>query len=530
MTLEATVHSFLRDVLRAQRAQRDRDCWPHHLTMARLVARALRVGRTALVQTGSARNYTWSYLAPALIWPQPVVLVAPRMLQQRLLQVEIPHLQQWLQQQGHVNSKAIVVADRDSLADLPPQFSGLLLISPTDWLADRLADRPQLPANLVTLIDRADDLEAWTRERLSGQIEPEDWEALQDRLPEAAPAILDLRARLTHTSFAHPPNPYGCYLLDGPDYEALHKALGEWLAASEVRTAVPAIARFWRCWQAEATAPVLWVRPERQSGRLSVYCSPTTVAPALEPVWQQQPVAFIGSFLDWEAKAPIFRQQLGLGDVTCVRFAPSRQQEHVHLYVPERVPMPNSPHFYSALLDRLRQLLILASRSDRLAVIIVGDVPLKERVATVLAAEFGSRVCLETTALEDRGVLVCGWDFWLAQQECLPAPQLLAIATLPLPSLEDPLVAGRVARYKQQRQDWFRLYLLPTALRTLQRALVPLRECQGIVALLDNRVNHRSYGPTVLNALEPYARSRRLDELQDLDLDRDATPPSLLAD
>ena len=530
MTLEATVHSFLRDVLRAQRAQRDRECWPHHLTMARLVARALRVGRTALVQTGSARNYTWSYLAPALIWPQPVVLVAPRVLQQRLLQVEIPHLQQWLQQQGQESPKAVVSADRIDLAGLSNHFSGLLLISPEAWLSDRLGDRPQLPSGIVTLIDRADDLESWTQTQLSGQIEPEDWEALQGQLPQAATAILDLRARLTRASFAHPPNPYGCYLLDKPDCEALWDALGEWLVEAEIRAAVPAMAKFWQCWQAEATAPVLWVRPERRSGRLSLHCSPTTVAAVLAPIWQQQPVAFIGSFLDWEAKAPIYRQQLGLGEVTCVRFAPSRQQEHVHLYVPDRVPMPNSPRFCDALLERLRQLLRLASHSDRPAIVVVGDVPLKERVATILAAEFGSRVCLETTALDDGGVLVCGWDFWLAQQECLPAPQLLAIATLPLPSLEDPLVAGRVARYKQQRQDWFRLYLLPTALRTLQRALVPLRECQGIVALLDNRVNHRSYGPTVLSALEPYARARHLEELQDLDRDRDATPPSLLAD
>lgn len=527
MTLEATVHSFLRAVLRAQR---DRDCWPHHLTMARLVARALRVGRAALVQTGSARNYTWSYLAPALIWPHPVVLVAPRVLQQRLLQIEIPRLQQWLQQEGQESPKPIASIDFAGISQLSPDFSGLLLISPADWLQDRLRDRPQLPQGIVTLVDRADDLEDWTRTQLSGHIEPEHWEVLQRQLPQAAADILDLRARLTRTSFAHPPNPYGCYLLDAPEYQALQEALRHWLATAEVRAAVPAIAKFWQSWQVEATAPVLWTRPERQSGRLSLHCSPTTVATVLEPVWQQQPTVFIGSFLDWESKAPIYRQQLGLGELTCVRFAPSRQQEHVHLYLPDRIPMPNSPGFRDVLLDRLRQLLLLASRSDRLAVIIVGDVPLKERVATTLAAEFGSRVCLETTALEDRGILVCGWEFWLARQECLPAPQLLAIATLPLPSLEDPLVAGRVARYKQQRQDWFRLYLLPTALRTLQRALVPLRECQGIVALLDNRVNHRSYGPTVLTALEPYARARHLDGLLELDRDRDAAPPSLLAE
>jgi ATP-dependent DNA helicase DinG len=91
-------------------------------------------------------------------------------------------------------------------------------------------------------------------------------------------------------------------------------------------------------------------------------------------------------------------------------------------------------------------------------------------------------------------------------------PHLLAIATLPLPSLEDPLVAGRVAYHKRNRQDWFRLYLLPTALNELQRAVAPVRSAQGIVALFDNRVLHRSYGQQVLAALSPLARIDYLDQ------------------
>jgi ATP-dependent DNA helicase DinG len=109
-------------------------------------------------------------------------------------------------------------------------------------------------------------------------------------------------------------------------------------------------------------------------------------------------------------------------------------------------------------------------------------------------------------ALNADTILVTGWDFWLQVQHRLPSPQLLAIATLPIPSLEDPRVAGRVAYYKRRRQDWFRLYLLPEALRTLQKATAPVRDRQGVVALLDNRVLHRSYGKQVLTALSPYAR------------------------
>ena len=40
---------------------------------------------------------------------------------------------------------------------------------------------------------------------------------------------------------------------------------------------------------------------------------------------------------------------------------------------------------------------------------------------------------------------------------------------------------------------------------------MPLRESQGIVALLDNRVNYRSYGNLILTALEPYAKIDYID-------------------
>ena len=107
--------------------------------------------------------------------------------------------------------------------------------------------------------------------------------------------------------------------------------------------------------------------------------------------------------------------------------------------------------------------------------------------------------------------MICGWLFWKLHQESLPIPHLLIIATLPIPSLENPLVANLVKYYKDRRQDWFRLYLLPSALKTLEQTTVPLRESQSIVALLDNRVNFRSYGKTILSALEPCARINYID-------------------
>jgi ATP-dependent DNA helicase DinG len=163
------------------------------------------------------------------------------------------------------------------------------------------------------------------------------------------------------------------------------------------------------------------------------------------------------------------------------------------------------------LIQEIRALLTASHTANQgLTVLLIGDMPLKAQVGSVLAGELGSRVQVEKTCLDDNGILVAGWEFWREHQTVLPAPHLLVIATLPLPSLEDPLVAGRVAVYKRLRQDWFRLYLLPQALAELQRAVAPVRG-HGVVALLDNRVNHRSYGQQVLMALSPLARINYVD-------------------
>ena len=498
--IEVEVHSSLRAFLREQGQLN----WPHHLTMARLVARALRLGRSALIQTGTSNSsYRLSYLAPALIWPGPAILVAPIAVQQWLLRVEIPRLQQWIG-----TDKEIQIGD-----SFPDQrFQGLLITSPASWLADRLGGGQGFPPDIPTLIDGADDLESWAREQLQACIQPGDWDELMLGRPQQADLIRDVRVRLTKAVFGHPPNPYECCLIESHEQDLLRQLFEVLQPVAEeegYRYLPPRWKHFWHGWQ--RSGQLMWAAIARSQGQFSLYCEPVEVATALSPIWTQQPVVLIGEALDLETSASVYRARLGLGDLTCLKFSPDRQNELIQLYLPDGLPMPNTPRFQQALIQQVRSLLTLSPNFKGPAVLLVGDVPLKAQIGAVLAAEFGSRVQVEKTQLDDQGILVTGWDFWRSHQNALPAPQLLMISTLPLPSLENPRVAGQVAYYKQQRLDWFRLYLLPTALRELQRAVAPVRASMGVVALLDNRVNHRSYGRQVLSALSPFARINYLD-------------------
>jgi ATP-dependent DNA helicase DinG len=468
-----------------------------------------------------------SYLIPILIGDWSVILVTPRSVQTYLLEVEIPQLKDWLKSDKPIQTEADWLRDR--------RVNGLMLLSPEVWLRERLNAPENFSDNILTIIDRADELEEWTRNQLTISIESQDWDEQVKIAPQQAEAIREVRVKLTQAIWKHPANPYQCYLLERSEREILEQLLATLTAQNVLSDRMKLFWRFlFEQWDGEnsssekADNQIIWATLDRNSGQFTLKIAPISVAEILRPLWQQQPIVLIGSFLDRETSAPIYRQQIGLEDIDilCLKFSPNRQTELIQLYSPDRFPMPNTPEFQGVLIERSRTLIELSSKTNGAIVLLVGDVPLKAQVGAKMAAEFGSRVRVETTDLTENGILVSGWEFWRLHQEQLPTPQLLIIATLPLPSLENPLVAARVAYYKRQRQDWFRLYLLPSALRELQQAVLPLREAQsfndkktddrgdlsqGVVALLDNRVNHRSYGNYVLTALEPCARINYLD-------------------
>ncbi len=491
--------------------------------MARLVARALRVGRSALVQTDSLAAYQGthrlSYLIPALLWPEPAILALPDSLLEPVLQQDIPNLQQRL---------PVIKPVRAGNRWPGDSFRGLLVTSAQSWLCDRLSsvstspaakESSHFPAGIPTIIDGAGDLETWVRTQLSTTLATADWESLMLAYPGHHELIRDLRVRLTHTIFQHPANPYGCHLIDIPE-QALLDELNDLLVTHGTGDRMPhAWQNFWQ--QLAQPDQLVWSQLNRELGSFTICCGPTDINDRLAPIWQQQPIVLVGAALDSDTRAERYRDRLGLGEMTCLRFGPDRHNDLIQLYLPDRLPMPNTSHFKAAALEEVRRLLGAKQLMDESlaagpTVVIVGDVPLKAQFASVLAAEFGSRVQVESTIDNRQGVLITGWEYWRSHQSQFAPPSLMIVTTLPIPSLENPLVAGRVAMYKRRQQDWFKAYLLPEALGALQHAVAPVRSqhrawASGVVAILDNRVNHRSYGRQILAALSPAARSSYLD-------------------
>jgi ATP-dependent DNA helicase DinG len=482
--------------------------------MARLVARGLRLGRHALIQVPAGDRHRLSYLLPAFMWPGATLVCAPRPVQEQLIRDWVPLLRE-----GLSLLKPVLQANH-----LPAGFQGVVLVEPQVWLRDRLqvpvaSDATGLstaeftdtdvtvggsafPSAIPAIIDGAEYLETWVQQALTVAIASPDWQNLILALPEVSQVVQALRQELMQKLLRRP---LARYLLHA-DEVALMDELCERMATFQHR-----LPSSWRrlCQFHAQPQWVLWAERTADASGCTISCSPVQVSEILaRTVWPHQPVVLVGEALDVDKSAASFRQRLGLPDLTPLQFLPS-QDEVLPIYTPTSFPPPNSPLFRDRLLVSLKSL--LARMTGGAAVILVSDRPLQAQVGAALAAEFGSRVRVNGFYHPEQGILVCSWEFWLERRDQLPAPSLLAIATLPFPSMEDPLVSGRVTYLKQQRQDWFRSYLLPVAASQLQRAVAPLwggdpLRRNGLVAILDIRIVARSYGQPLLDCLTPTLR------------------------
>lgn len=495
------MHQQLRAYLRATGGSD----WPHHLTLARLVTRTLHLRRNALMQISGQAAYdyrhTLSYLIPLLLLPGPAILVTTPATQDYLLHGQLPHLFEFFP-----IAKPVVTAQ----AWPDESFSGLLLMTQAEWLAALLAQEPEIPAAIPTVIDGLESLEATAQEVLTVKLTPADWQELTRYCPQARPMIQDVLLKLTHEVFQYPRNPYGCSLLSAVAIERLAHLLTGLLANYPVTLPLA-----WQKWLTMLHSPqqyCLLATPDPDHGQMTLQGFPLKLQDSLQALWPRQPLVFIGQQIELDPQAPLWRQRLGLAGLESLNlaFSPARAQETLSLYLPQRFPLPNTREFAPYLQAQLGSLLWQLQNQDSrpespwFAVVIVDDLPLREQIAARLAASFGSQVRVEMPLKAARGILICRWRYWVTQSRNLPVPQTLLVVTLPIPSRENPPVAARIEFCKQQQRDWFRDYLWPECLARLTQIVAPIRRQKTLLALFDTRILHRSYGQDVLNLLSPY--------------------------
>lgn len=118
---------------------------------------------------------------------------------------------------------------------------------------------------------------------------------------------------------------------------------------------------------------------------------------------------------------------------------------------------------------------------------------------------------------EPRAVLFGLKSFWEGVDIPGEALSLVVIDKLPFAPPDDPIQEARVARMKDNGENWFGGYTLPLAVLQLKQGigrLLRTRQDRGVMALLDTRLHTKSYGRQVLSALPP---ARRTADIRDVE-------------
>ncbi len=502
--LEAKVHNLLKSLCQQRKFHCD---WLHSFTMARMVARGLRLKDSTIIQTGvSHSHYCLSYLIPLLLSEDSEILVASTPLCQTLFHQQIPLLQQ------HLNSSKQISPHKPAT----PEKKTLYLLNYDSWL-DYIFSFPsfqndrQSTSFPTTILVEAERLPDILSSYFTRQISPSDWYFIIPQLPPSQQEYFRQNlVQLTKSILSHPLNRYNSYLLEEDEIYLLLR-LGEILRDNNIF--IPEnVAQFFQTFHSREGEYVHYFSFSRQEGYFYLKATPINLKTIFGQVWPRGKFIIIGSHLDSEKTPRDYGRKIGLNpeDFTCLKFPPPRQSKPLKLYIPSHFPLPNTPIFATKTSQEITSLINTTRVNHCPIVVIIDDIPLQSQITASLAASFGSRVRLNETILAENSIIVCSTSYWLKHQEEFSNPQynprLIIMPTLPIPSVENPLVAAQVNLLKKQKKDWFRLYLLPTAIQSLQRITQPLRQYGGVLVLLDGRVNCRGYGNTILQALEPYIR------------------------
>ncbi len=478
--LEASAHKQLKQII-----QRNSSFWPNHLTLSRLVARSLRREDRTLIQLDPACQDLWwlGLLFPLCLAGIRVVMVLSDVQRRRLENVELPRLKE----------EGFPLSCWEGKE--PPTGNQLWLLNVYEFI-DIYTNSNDLQSRQL-IIPEADRFSFRLRDAMALSITQKDWERLMRAHPSSYSTLINLYEELTNYLFAHSTRITGQIRLD----ESTTLPIKDF-----IRLLSPLPSPWLELVSLQSHSWASWAELDHSSLQWTWRLEPLEPINHLAEFLEDKPFIFISA----TGSNTFFQNEINSAKLplnVVATLSEPISQEPLSLFVPFRQPFPNTEIYKDHILQQSRRLIL-----GRLGitVILLNDHQLCRQLTSQLAAEFGTRVVHETTALESNGVVSCSWQWWLNHHSQLPLPEQLIIALLPISSLEEPLTAARVAAMKRNGRDWFRDFLLPEALSLFPPALAPMRLNNGRVAILDGRLRGRSWGKQVFDVMEPWSPLHRL--------------------
>ncbi len=262
---------------------------------------------------------------------------------------------------------------------------------------------------------------------------------------------------------------------------------------------------------------------------VSLRSSPIDVAPILGDLFGKHPgpLVFTSATLAAANGFAYVRGRLGLDEGTAEAEFPSpfRYDKQALIYLAADLPDPNAADFPAAAAERVLDL-CRVSRGRALALFTsfrnlrVAEARLRAdgTFPLLVQGERPRHTLLEALRGRVGSVLLATQSFWEGVDVPGEALSLVVMDRLPFAVPDEPLIAARMERIREQDGDPFAEFQLPQAALALKQGfgrLIRTGRDTGVVALLDGRVLRRPYGATLLGGLpRTCPRTESLDDVR----------------
>lgn len=217
-----------------------------------------------------------------------------------------------------------------------------------------------------------------------------------------------------------------------------------------------------------------------------------------------------------------FQRESGMSDARTLKVdSPFDYANQALLYLPPRLPEPNTPGYTKAVVDAAVP--VLRSSGGRAFFLFTSHRALKD-AAMQLAFEVPFPLFVQGQAprgellrkfiASGNGVLLGAASFWEGVDVPGEALSLVIIDKLPFAQIGDPVMDARLRQIRDAGGNPFNDYQLPAAVLALKQGsgrLIRTITDRGLLMLCDPRLATKAYGRTFLDSLPPMPRTRELE-------------------
>ena len=282
--------------------------------------------------------------------------------------------------------------------------------------------------------------------------------------------------------------------------------------------------------QQQEQESVRWV--EHSSHYLRLHRAPLSVAQIFSRYkGEEQSWIFTSATLSVHGNFNHFVHQLGLWEAKVeVWPSPFNYPEQALLYVPQGLPLPNSPDFYPAFINIIMPFIknaeggVLILSTTLRGVDLMADL-IQERLDNLglkrhlmRQGERSRQVLLDEFREKKRAVLVGSASFWEGIDVPGDALTVVAIDKLPFAPPDDPVLEARIKVCRDRGGNPFVEYQLPEAAIALKQGagrLIRTEKDWGVLIMGDARLVEKPYGKVLWRGLPPFTRTRNASQALD---------------